>query len=169
VTRLEKQAFVEQFSKDCADHSCLFVVRQTALSADAVMTLRRSARASGVVFKVVKNTLAKRALSEKTWGIETAFKGPTGVLMGSDPVAIAKIVDEFSKKREDFFAPLAGVMSGAFLDAASIKRLATLPSMDQLRASLVALIQEPAARLARLTQEPAARLARVTLAYAEKS
>lgn len=168
MNRLEKKQFVEKFSKGSSDYLCMFVVRQTGLSAKAVMQLRREARANGVVFKVVKNTLAKIALKDRDLGLDEAFKGSTGVLLSQDPVAAAKLIETFSKKREDFFYPIMGVVSGKAVDQVDIKRMASLPSLDQIRSQIIGLIQSPATRIARIVQEPGSQIARVLEAYSKK-
>jgi len=128
----------------------MMVVRQTGLSARAVTQLRREARAGGVVFKVVKNTLAKRALDGDKFGLGASFVGSTGVFLSQDPVAAAKVISSFSKRRENSFFPIAGIMSGQPVTAEEIKMYATLLSMDQLRTQLVCLLKEPASRFVRV-------------------
>lgn len=151
MTRLEKRQFVEAFSKECAGYSCMLVVRQTKLDAKTVAQLRRQAHQSGLVFKVVKNTLAKKALSDSA--VMDAFVGSTAVVLGHDPVSAAKFVGDFSKKREDCFHALAGVSEGGVLSLDDIHAMAALPSLDQLRAQFVFLLGEPCRRFVRVLSE----------------
>lgn len=168
VNRSEKKLFVEKFSESCGSYPCMIVVRQVGLSADAVSQLRKSAKAGGVAFQVVKNNLAKRAFLNDESGIREWFKGPLGVFFSQDPVAASKIIDDFSKKREDKFYPLGGLLDGKNLSSGDIKRLATLPSLDQLRGQILSLINGPASKLVRTIKEPSQALARVLSAHIKK-
>jgi len=93
--------------------------------------------------------------------------GPVGLASSIDPVAAAKVAVEFAKTN-DKFEIVGGAMGSTALDVAGVQALATLPSLDELRAKIVGLIVAPATKLATITQAPAAQIARVLSAYAEK-
>ena len=93
--------------------------------------------------------------------------GPVGLATSTDPVAAAKVAVDFAKTN-DKFEIVGGAMGSTALDVAGVQALATLPSLDELRAKIVGLVQAPATKLATLAQAPAAQLARVLAAYAEK-
>lgn len=168
MDRLQKRTFVEDFSSACAQHECVIVVRQVGLSASLVEQLRRNARAEGVVFRVIKNSLAKRSLQESAPGVAREINGPVGVFFSQDPVAAAKLADEFSKKREDKFFPIVGLLSGKILTRGDIKTLASLPNLLQLRGQLLSVLNAPASRIASIIKEPLRQLACVLQAYSEK-
>mgnify|MGYP003682963891 FL=1 len=86
--------------------------------------------------------------------------GPTALSFSEDPVAAAKVAQKFAKENEDFVI-LGGAMGDTVLDPAGVKNLASMPSLDELRGTLVGLLQAPATKIARVSAEPAAKLARV--------
>jgi len=168
VTRSEKKLFVEKFSESCGSYPCMIVVRQVGLSAEAFTQLRKSARSGGASFQVVKNNLAKRAFLNDENGAQEWFKGPMGVFFSQDPVSASKVIEEFSKKREKNFYPIGGILNGKSLSKEDIKHLATLPSLDQLRAQFIGLLNAPASKLLRTFKEPSQSLVRVLSAYIKK-
>lgn len=168
VTRAEKQNVVDDFASLYSQYSCMVVVRQVGINSAGVTLLRREARSCGVVFKIMKNNLAKRALNSQSNEVLNSFTGPTGVFLSKDPVALAKLVEAFSKKREEKFFPLGGVLDGRFLKSEEIKKLATLPSVDDLRRQLLGLINSSAIRLLSTIKEPSCQVARVLGAYCKK-
>jgi large subunit ribosomal protein L10 len=143
------------------------VTRNSGLTVAEVTDLRRRMRAAGAQFKVAKNRLALRALDGTQFdGIAKLLKGPTALAWSSDPVAVAKAAVEFAKTNEKLVV-LGGALGSRTLDAAGIRALAELPSLETLRAQLLGLINAPATRLAGVLQAPAGQLARVFGAYAK--
>jgi large subunit ribosomal protein L10 len=125
-------------------------------------------RDAGVTYKVSKNKLAKIALDGTDYlSIGDMLTGPVGLASSIDPVAAAKVAVEFAKTN-DKFEIVGGAMGATALDVAGVQALATLPSLDELRAKIVGLIVAPATKIATIAQAPAAQLARVLAAYAEK-
>ena len=130
--------------------------------------LRVKMRESGASFKVSKNSLAKLAIVDTNYaGISELLTGPVALATSVDPVAAAKITVEFAKTN-DKLEIVGGAMGSMILDADGIKALASMPSLDELRAKLVGLVQAPATKIAQLATAPAAKLARVFGAYATK-
>ena len=116
--------------------------------------------------KVAKNRLALIALEDTRYKpIGDLLKGPTALATSTDPVAAAKVAVDFAKTN-DKFEIVGGAMGDTVLDVNGIKALAALPSLDELRATIVGLIQAPATKIARTVSEPGAQLARVFGAYA---
>ena len=117
---------------------------------------------------MTKNLLAKRAIGGTNYEkILHLFKGPTAIAFANDPVSAAKALSEFSKKNGKLQL-VGGAFGEVVLDKAAINQLATLPSLDELRAKILALLQTPATRIAGVLQAPASQLARVFSAYAKK-
>lgn len=169
ANRQAKGQQVEAFKEEIGQAELVVVVEQTGLNADQTLELRRAMRAAGVTMKVVKNTLAKLAIKDtEIAGLEAFMKGPTALAYSKDPVAAAKVAAEFAKKN-DKFKLLGAAMGGQILDAKGAMALATLPSLDELRGTLIGLILAPATKIAGVVQAPAGQLARVISAYSKKA
>jgi len=168
LDRTEKREFVASLATVFAETSMVVVTRNAGLTVSEVTDLRRKMRAAGANFKVAKNRLAILALDgTKFNAIAPMLKGPTALAWARDPVAVAKVAVEFAKINEKFVV-LGGALGTQTLDAAGIKALSELPSLDALRAGLLGMINTPATRIAGVLQAPAGQLARVFAAYAKK-
>ena len=147
----------------------IVVTRNAGLNASETFDLRRKVREAGASLRVAKNRLAKRALDGTEFGaLGTLLKGPTVLALSKDPVAAAKVCVEYARKN-DKFVILGGMMGQTLLDADGVKALATMPSLDQLRGTLVGLLKAPATRVAGILQAPAGQLARVMGAQGAKT
>ena len=125
-------------------------------------------RETGASYKVAKNTLTLIAVEGTPYApISDMLTGPTALATSVDPVAAAKVVVEFAKTN-DKLEIVGGAMGETLLDVNGVKALAELPSLDELRAKIVGLIQAPASKIARTINEPGAQLARVIGAFAAK-
>ena len=146
----------------------LVVTHQSGLTVAEVSQLRRNMRDAGAQYKVTKNRLARRALEgTKFQALQPLFTGPTAIAFSDDPVAAAKVCASFAKKNGKLTI-VGGALGGEELDTGQINALAKLPSLDELRATLIGLVQAPATKLAGITQAPAGQLARVFGAYGSK-
>ena len=117
---------------------------------------------------MVKNTLVQKALNGSVGEAGDAlFKGPVAIAFAPDAVSAAKVATQYAKDNEKFTV-VGGLMGKEVLDKASIKALASLPSLDQLRGKIIGLLQAPATKIAGILQAPAGQLARVVGAYAAK-
>ncbi len=168
MDRAQKQELVTTLSDVFKNTSVVVVAHYSGLTVAQMSTLRRQMKASGASVKVAKNRLVKIALE----GSDVAhmgdlFKGPTLIAYSDDPVAAPKVAVEFAKAN-DKFVILGGAMGTTSLNEGAVRALATLPSLDELRAKIVGLVQAPATKLAQLSTAPAAKLARVFGAYAKK-
>ena len=168
MDRAQKQELVTTLSDVFKSTSVVVVAHYSGLTVAQMSTLRRQMKANGASVKVAKNRLVKIALD----GSDVAhmgglFKGPTLIAYSDDPVAAPKVAVEFAKAN-DKFVILGGAMGTTSLNVDAVKALATLPSLDELRAKIVGLVQAPATKLAQLSTAPAAKLARVFGAYAKK-
>ena len=145
------------------------VAHYAGLTVPQMQTLRRQMRQAGAQVKVAKNRLAKIALEgTDVASIGPLLKGPTVIAYSGDPVAAPKVAIDFAKANEKFVI-LGGAMGKTSLNPDGVKALASLPSLDELRAKIVGLVQAPATKIAQLVNAPAAKLARVVQAYASKS
>jgi len=144
------------------------VTRNLGMTVAQTTDLRVKMREAGAQFKVSKNTLAKLAIVDTDYaGIDDLLNGPVALATSVDPVAAAKIAVEFAKTN-DKLEIVGGAMGSLVLNADGVKALASMPSLDELRAKLVGLVQAPATKIAQLATAPAAKLARVFGAYATK-
>src|SRR5262245_41064281 len=132
-----------------------------------MQTLRRQMKQVGATVKVTKNRLAKIALDGTDAAvIVPLLKGPTVIAYSGDPIAAPKVATDFAKANEKFVI-LDGAMGKTALDQNGVNALASLPSLEELRAKIVGLIQAPATKLGQVVNAPAAKLARVMAAYAK--
>ena len=168
MERTEKEAFVASLAAVFADTSMVVVARPSGLTVAEVTDLRRRMRAAGATYRVTKNRLANLALRGTRFeGIAPLLKGPTALAWSRDPVAVAKTAVEFARTNEKFEV-LGGALGIQTLDAAGVKALSELPSLEVLRAKLLGMLKTPGTRIAGVLQAPGGQLARVLAAYAEK-
>ena len=166
MDRSQKADLVDQLKHVFSETSVVVVTRNHGLTVDQSTDLRNKMRDAGAQFKVAKNRLALIALDGSRYQpIGDLLKGPTALATSGDPVAAAKVAVDFAKTT-DKFEIVGGAMGDTVLDVEGIKALAALPSLDELRATIVGLIQAPASKIARTINEPGAQLARVFGAYA---
>jgi len=167
VERARKQDIVNQLHEDIGKAEMVVVTRHDGLTVAEATELRRAMRDAGTSFRVTKNRLALRALGGTPYeGLKDLFKGPTAVACSDDPVAAAKAAVDYAKKNEKLIV-LGGQMGAHELDAAGVEQLAKLPSLDELRGTIVGLLQAPATKIAMVLQAPAGQLARVFGAYGQ--
>ena len=168
VDRAEKKAAIATLNEAFKATNVVVVAHYSGLTVAQMQTLRKQMRQAGAAVKVAKNRLAKIALEgTDVASIGPLLKGPTLIATSSDPVAAPKVAIDFAKGHEKFVI-LGGAMGKTALNPDGVKALAALPSLDELRARLIGLIQAPATKIAQLATAPAAKVARVVQAYAAK-
>jgi large subunit ribosomal protein L10 len=168
VKRTEKEDMVASMHKTFGESTLMVVTHYSGLSVAEMTDLRGQMREAGASFKVTKNRLTRLALKgTKFESITDLFLGPTAVAYSADPVAAAKVVVEYGKRNEKLVV-LGGALDDRILDVNGIKALASLPSLDALRAKLLGMLNTPATRIAGVLQAPAGQLARVVGAHAAK-
>jgi large subunit ribosomal protein L10 len=168
MDRSQKADLVDQLKHVFSETSVVVVTRNHGLTVDQSTDLRNKMRDAGAQFKVAKNRLALLALDGTRYKpIGDLLTGPTALATSSDPVAAAKVAVEFAKTNEKLEI-VGGAMGDTVLDVNGIKALAALPSLDELRGTIIGLIQAPASKIARTVNEPGAQLARIFSAYAAK-
>jgi large subunit ribosomal protein L10 len=168
MDRSQKADSIAFLSEVFSEAGAVVIIRNLGMTVAQSTALRTKIREAGATYKVAKNSLAKLAVAGTSYeGVGEFFTGPTGIAASVDPVAAAKAVIEFAKTT-DKIEIVGGAMGTQVLNADGVRALATMPSLDELRAKLIGLIQAPATKLAQLATAPAAKLARVFSAYAEK-
>jgi large subunit ribosomal protein L10 len=168
MDRAQKAESIETHKGVFEGARAVLVTHYLGLTVADMTDLRGRLRSEGASMKVVKNTLARKALDGSVGEAGDAlFTGPVAIAYAPDPVSAAKVTAQYAKDNENFKV-IGGLMGQTVLDDAAVKQLASLPSLDQLRAKLVGLIQSPATKVAGVLQAPAGQLARVIGAYAAK-
>jgi large subunit ribosomal protein L10 len=168
VDRAEKRELVTHLNEAFSNAGSVVVAHYAGITVAQMNDLRSKMRAAGGTVKVAKNRLAKIALQgTESESIQGLFTGQTLVAYSEDPVVAPKIASEFAKGN-DKLVILGGAMGTTSLDADGVKALASLPSLDELRARLIGMISTPATRIAQVVNAPAGQLARVFGAYARK-
>ena len=168
MDRAAKRELVASMHDVFKDTGVVVVGHFAGLTVAQMTDLRRRVKEAGGTVKVAKNRLAKLALQDTdAAGIADLFKGPTCVAYSPDPIAAAKVAVTYSKENEKLVI-LGGAMGSTVLDSAGVKALADLPSLDELRAKLIGLVQAPMVKIARIVKEPGGQLARVVQAKAAK-
>jgi large subunit ribosomal protein L10 len=169
LDRAAKSELVATLGEVFKTTKVVVVAHYSGLTVAQMQTLRRQMKQAGANVKVAKNRLAKIALEgSDVASIAPLLKGPALIAFSGDPVAAPKVAVEFAKTNERFVI-LGGAMGTTTLDPNGVKALAALPSLDELRAKIVGLIQAPATKIAQVVNAPAAQLARVVQAYASKT
>ena len=167
MDRSQKAESVASLNAVFSEVGVVIVSRTLGLTVARSTAWRGKIRDAGASYKVAKNRLAKLAIKDTDYaGIGDLFTGPTAIATSVDPVAAAKAVVDFAKTN-DKLEIVGGSMGSLVLNAEGVKALASLPSLDQLRGTIIGLVQAPATKIAQLVTAPAAKLARVFGAYAE--
>jgi large subunit ribosomal protein L10 len=168
MDRAQKLENVEALKGVFSSAGAVVVTHYLGLTVAEMTDLRGKLRQEGAQLKVVKNTLVKKALDGSVGETGDAlFKGPVAIAFAPDVSSAAKVATQYAKDNEKF-SVIGGLMGDQVLDKASVTALASLPSLDQLRAKLIGLIQAPATKIAGVLQAPAGQLARVFAAYGAK-
>ena len=164
----QKKAVVAEVSAHVAKAQAIVVAEYRGLEVGNMTELRREARKSGVYLRVLKNTLARRAVSGTPFEkLTDQLTGPLIYGISPDPVATANLLDQFAKGNEKFVIR-AGAMPNAVISAKEVKALASLPSRDELIARLLGAMQAPIAQFARTLNEVPSRFARTLAAVRDK-
>ena len=168
MDRSQKAESVASLNAVFNEVGVVVITRNLGMTVAQSTALRGKVRDAGATYKVAKNRLARLAIQDTNYaGIDEMLTGPTAIASSVDPIAAAKAVVDFAKTN-DKIEIVGGAMGAQVLNAEGIKALASMPSLDELRARLIGLVQAPATKIAQLTTAPAAKLARVFAAYAEK-
>lgn len=168
MNRLEKKESIKEIKGLVGDNTSTILVHYQGLTVAQIEVLRGQMRECNAKMKVIKNTLAKLAVAETDNSqLDSLLSGPTAIIVSNDPVSVAKNLSKFAKDNAKLLF-LGGMVDNQFVDVKGIKLLSEMPSKDELRGQIIALISAPATKLARLLQTPATQVARVVDAYAKK-
>lgn len=169
MERQEKETFVSTLRSELENAGIVIVTRQSGLTVAQSTDLRAKIREVEASYKVSKNTLTRLAVKGLSCEIILDYlNGPTAIAYAQDPVGAAKVISKFAKAN-DKLEIVGGAFGDKKLSAAEVHQLGQLPSLDELRGTLIGLLQAPATKIARIANEPACQLARLCSAYGNKS
>ncbi|PWG01487.1 50S ribosomal protein L10 [Sphingosinicella humi] len=168
MDRAQKAEAVAELKQTFNEVAVVVVTRNLGLTVAQSTDLRTRMRDAGASYKVAKNTLTLIAVEGTTYApISDMLTGPTALATSADPVAAAKAAVDFAKTNPKLEI-VGGAMGETLLDVDGVKALAELPSLDELRAKIIGLVNAPATKIAQVVNAPAAKLARVFAAYGDK-
>lgn len=160
----DKKAVVAEVSAELADAQAVIVAEYRGLEVGQVTALRAKARESGVYLRVLKNTLVRRAVAGTSFeGLASQMVGPLIYGISRDPVAPAKVLQEFAKTNDKLVIK-GGAMPGYVMDAAGVKALASMPSREQLLATLLGTMQAPVTKFVQTLNEVPGKFVRTVAA-----
>jgi large subunit ribosomal protein L10 len=169
VDRAQKRQLVSTLNEAWKDTGVMVVAHYKGMTVAQMTEFRKQMKDAGGAVKVAKNRLAKLALADtESQGLADLLKGQTCIAYSDDPVSAAKVSVKYAKDN-DKLVILGGAMGKTVMDVNAVKALAELPSLDELRAKLIGLVQAPATKIARILKEPGGMLARVLQAQGAKS
>jgi len=164
----EKQAVVAEIGAQVAQAQAIVVAEYRGLGVAAMTDLRKIARGSGIYLRVLKNTLARRAVAETPFaGLSEKMVGPLAYGISSDPVKVAKVLHEFAKGNDKFVIK-AGAMANLLMSPKDVANLASMPSREQLIAKLLGTMQAPIATFVRTLNEVPGRFVRTVAAVRDQ-
>jgi len=164
----QKQAVVAEISAELANAQAVVLAEYRSLRVGEMTELRKKARSSGVYLRVLKNTLARRAVADTPFkGLAEKMVGPLAYGISSDPVAAAKVLHEFARGNEKFVIR-AGAMPNVVMSPKEVADLARMPGRQELLATLMATMQAPVAKLVRTLNEVPGRFVRTMAAVREQ-
>lgn len=168
MNRTEKHEFVNNFSAVLSKANFVIVTHYKGLSVQEISSLRKKIKQENAFFKVTKNSLAKRAIKDTDYkSLDPFFVGPTAIAYSDDPVSAAKVIVNFSKDNEKLTI-IAGAMGDKELSIEEIKKLASLPTMDVIRAKILALVTSSMSNILSVVNEPSTKILRLINSKPEK-
>lgn len=168
MNKQQKQDFVQSLREGLGNSNVLVVTTQSGMTVSESAELRARMREAGAYYKVVKNRLAKIAIKDTKYEkVSDLLKGPIALAYSDDPVAATKVAVNYAKENQKLQL-VGGIMDQNLMAVEEVKKLASLPSLDELRAKIAGVIMMPATQLAKVVREPAAGIARVLHARSQQ-
>jgi len=168
MSKTKKQEYIKEMTNFFDKSEAVIVAHYQGLTVSQLDKLRKEMRQHGIIFKITKNRITKLALEKtKSKDLAKLFSGPTAVALSDDAITSAKILTKFSKDHEKLKI-LGGIMGKDILDVAGVKNVAALPSLDEARAKIVAILRSPAQKIASILLAPASKIAILALEKSKK-
>jgi len=154
-----KKNYIEEMKKNFSSNEAVMIAQYQGLNVTELDELRKQLREKKILFKITKNRITKLALKDSpVKDLEKYFTGPTATAMSSDAITTAKILTKFAKSHVNLKI-VAGFMDGKVLDEKEVAIIATLPSLEEARASIVGILAKPAQNLISILLAPASKIA----------
>ena len=163
MNKQQKQAYISEMTAQFENSEAVLVTHYQGLNVKQLDDLRKQMRKHGIQFKVTKNRITKLALkNSKCKDLVNLFTGPTAIALSEDAITSAKILTKFSKENKNLKI-LGGIMGKEILDLAGVANVATLPTLDEARAKIVAILRSPAQKIVSILLAPATKIAILAL------
>ncbi len=164
----DKKAVVAEIGEQLATAQAVVVAEYRGVTVTSMTALRKKARESGVYLRVLKNTLARRAVADTPFaGLAGQLTGPLAYGISADPVAVAKVLNDFAKANDKFVIK-AGAMANFVMSPKDVTALATMPSRDELLAMLMGTMQAPIAKFVQTLNEVPGKFVRTVAALRDE-
>ena len=168
MNKEQKKNYINEMSTQFEKSGAVIVTHYQGLTVSQLDDLRKKMREHGIKFKITKNRITKLALqNSKCKDLESLFSGPTAVAFSKDAISSAKILTKFSKENQNLKI-LGGIMGKDILDVAGVANVATLPTFDEARAKIVAILRSPAQKIVSILLAPASKIAILALEKSKK-
>ena len=142
-----KKIYIEEMKKVFSSNEAVMITHYQGLNVVQLDALRKELRENGILFKITKNRITKLAVKETPLKeLEKFFTGPTAAAISSDPFMSARILSKFAKKN-DSLKIIAGFMEGKVIDQAEVAKIASLPTLNEARASIIGILNAPAQKI----------------------
>ena len=169
MNKEKKQNYIKEMSTQFDKSEAVIVAHYQGLTVKQLDDLRKQMRKHGIIFKVTKNRITKLAIEKtKCKDLSNLFTGPTAVALSEDAITSAKILTKFSKDHENLKI-LGGIMGNDILDVAGVQNVASLPSLEEARAKIVAILRSPAQKIASILLAPAQKIAILSLEKSKRN
>ena len=163
MNREQKKSYISEMTAQFENSEAVLVTHYQGLTVKQLDELRAEMRKHGIQFKVTKNRITKLALEKsKCKNLSNLFTGPTAVALSNDAIISAKILTKFSKENANLMI-LGGIIGKDILDVAGVANVASLPTLDEVRAKIVEILKTPAQKIARILLAPATKIAILAL------
>ena len=169
MNKEQKKEYISEMTAKFENTESVLVAHYQGLTVKQLDELRKQMRKHGIQFKITKNRITKLALqNSKCKDLESLFSGPTAVAFSKDAISSAKILTKFSKENSNLKI-LGGIMGKDVLDVAGVANVATLPTFDEARAKIVAILRSPAQKIVSILLAPASKIAILALEKSKKT
>ena len=168
MNREQKKNYIKDMTSQFENSEAVLVTHYQGLNMKQLDDLRKQMREHGIQFKITKNRITKLALqNSRCKDLANLFTGPTAVALSKDVISSAKILMKFSKENKNLKI-LGGIMGNDVLDVAEVAKVATLPTLEEARAKIIAILRSPAQKIASILLAPASKIAILALEKSKK-
>ncbi len=168
MNKEQKKNYITEMTANFENSEAVLVTHYQGLTVKQLDELRKQMREQGIQFKITKNRITKLALEKtKCKDLANLFTGPTAVALSKDAISTAKILTKFSKENNNLKI-LGGIMGKEILDVAAVANVATLPTLDEARAKIIAILRSPAQKITSILLAPASKIAILALEKSKK-